>query len=354
MHCRAHFLSDKINEELGDRARAYMKWKGVLFKELLASSDIFKTIVKPKAKINMILVLLIPQGSEEFGFRVIQDTKEIIGNVLEMGRRYQRQEKLLQFDFANAATGGDASLDELMAIGEKAGARFKALCRILGIIPVTIPIINRQFHELIHLMSFHFEKYPFLLGNVITLVDIGHIGTFYTHLGRDPVPDFIIKTEAPLVFEWIERVTGHAVWANKDRVRWNQEEKTWETTYGMLRNSARPSELEDDEVPETTLNIARLLLNDYLPVLRDTLKRTAEYISKKNLGAHTFSLHAGNEEVRSDRNLDVHAMWMFQRINDRTYSMYQYPEQRQACDKWLKDVGDRQRAIAFVQHYTLN
>lgn len=200
-------------------------------------------------------------------------------------------------------------------------------------------------------MTSHFGKYPYLLGNQITLADIAFIGSFAGHLGRDPVPGYLIKTEAPLVNNWIERAMCHSQWASRDNVRFDEDWKTWASTYGNPKKGANPPSLGQDDVPESSLKIAGFLLGEYMPILEDTLNRTTEYISKHTaletsllklprwVGTHKFKLHADGTEVEEDRAVQVHAAWMFQRIIDRAY---QTAEQRQAADSWLEGVGSQE------------
>jgi hypothetical protein len=48
-----------------------------------------------------------------------------------------------------------------------------------------------------------------MLGGRPTLADFAMMGPLYAHLFRDPVPGKLVRTRAPLVGSWIERVMGH-------------------------------------------------------------------------------------------------------------------------------------------------
>ncbi|KAF8438270.1 hypothetical protein BGX38DRAFT_916174 [Terfezia claveryi] len=369
------------------------------------------------AKANQIPVLLIPQNSEPSGYKVIQDTKDIIdyiekthppspANGVGLAAHpvvpvtpkrafasmvfelladewlvvqamywrwgpgiYEKQEKFLALDFGSVSSGGDDDFDKMLSLGAKVcqvcsrqlhriradfskrGSRFKGFCTGFGITTTTSPVLEKQFHRLLSLMTSHFRKYPYLLGNEITLADIAFIGSFACHLGRDPVPCYIIKSEAPLVYNWIERTMCHSQWASRDNVRFDENWKSLVHTYGSPKKGANPPSLGQDDTPESSLKIASFLLSEYMPILKDTLNHTTEYISKRTgletallelprwIGTHKFKLHADGTEVEDDRAVQVHAAWMFQRVIDRTYKT---AEQCQAADSWLDCVGGQE------------
>lgn len=63
------------------KARAYMKWKGIPFKEVMSTDDVYKTLITPHTSLISIPCLLIhyPDPDGALGsFEVIQDTKDII------------------------------------------------------------------------------------------------------------------------------------------------------------------------------------------------------------------------------------------------------------------------------------
>ena len=218
---------------------------------------------------------------------------------------------------------------------------------MLGISSSTAPVIRSQFRELLKLMSSHLEYYPFLLGWNISLADFAWFGSFYAHLSRDPVPSFIIKTEAPLVFDWVERVQGLARWAGQSVDRWDTRSKMWLPTYGTTRTEQLAPKQEN--VPESSSKIAGLLLRDYVHVLYGTLNRCLEYIKTRAashssnrvplprvLGSHDFTLHTATPDeptsTTGERLVYTHAVWMFDRLISRTYTS---PEQIQASNAWL-------------------
>jgi hypothetical protein len=119
------------------------------------------------------------------------------------------------------------------------------------------------------------------------------------------VPGFIIKTEAPLVAEWIERISLHR----------------------QSRQPNPPSTADEDDIPATLLPILTLLLTDFGPILHVTLTSVLAFLSKnphKEIPRHfrpaPFRLHLGAADVLAEgtRNVSTHCVWMLQRILDRS------------------------------------
>ncbi|KAL9138596.1 MAG: hypothetical protein Q9175_000169 [Cornicularia normoerica] len=102
----------------------------------------------------------------------------------------------------------------------------------LGITPERGQLFRKNFESLLSLLSAHFERQPFLLGSSVSLADFAFMGPFYAHLSRDPIPPFMIKTTAPLVWEWVERVTGLGRLAGRDFGRWDAEKGNFPSVYG--------------------------------------------------------------------------------------------------------------------------
>jgi len=134
---------------------------------VLGSDSVWKTIIQGVAKANQIPILLVPQSSEPSGYKVIQDTKDIIDYiekthppspangvglaahpvVPETPKRafasmmfeiladewlvvqamywrwgpgiYEKQEKFLALDFGSVSSGGDGDFDMMLSLGAK-------------------------------------------------------------------------------------------------------------------------------------------------------------------------------------------------------------------------------------------
>ncbi len=51
-----------------------------------------------------------------------------------------------------------------------------------------------------------FEQRPFMLGERPSLADIGLSGPFFRHFALDPIPQEIMRQQAPAVYEWVARL----------------------------------------------------------------------------------------------------------------------------------------------------
>lgn len=213
----------------------------------------------------------------------------------------------------------------------------------LGITSATGPVFRQNFQTLLALLSKHFEQHPFLLGESISIADFAFYGTFYGHLSRDPIPSSILKTTAPLVWEWVERINGLGRFAGREVERWDEEDRSFVSDYGSQRTA--------DDVPSTVSAVAKLLLHDHLPILSSTVSATIQYLKEQPSTSEPIFLHrfldhhpftiSGSSDTGADKAvgshaLRTHAIWMLQRIIDRTYST---TEQRKAADSWMLEVG---------------
>ncbi|KAI7344387.1 hypothetical protein KC320_g8870 [Hortaea werneckii] len=356
------------------KIKTYLQWKGIPHDVLLPSDEVFKNIIIPGAGIAMIPVLLIHDDQANLAnAKVLQDTKEIMDYFESMyppgpgpaslhspmqhavvpptpnrafaaqlfelladewlltqamywrwyAPHLAKQRKFLAMEFGNSSTGGLAPLETQQAIGEKRMARFAGFTPGLGVSEQTSPALEWQFHELLKLMESHFDQYPFLLGDEISLADFAFWGSFGPHLGRDPVPSFIIKTEAPGVWEWIERVNSGHRWAGQHVRHGNGAQNSYATRKMHAKG------LDTDEVPESACRIMQFLLSDYAPILKATVNRTTQYIDKKGgdrvalpraLGEDDFTVRGPQGIVNGSRRVQTHAIWEFDRIIIRSFS----------------------------------
>jgi len=109
---------------------------------------------------------------------------------------------------------------------------------------MTGPIFRQNFQFLLARLSAKCEHHPVLLGSTVSLTDFPPYGPFYAHLSRDLIPSNIIRTTAPLVWEWVERINGLGRFASKDVERWNHDSGSFKVDYSS------PSTPEDnDSVP---------------------------------------------------------------------------------------------------------
>jgi glutathione S-transferase len=350
------------------------------YSSLLPSDEVYKTIILPMTSIAMIPVLLVSPGTEKQ--YAIQDSKAImeffetrypshsaplvprepkqrfVSMLLELladewlvvqamywrwaPESLEKQRTFLEYEFGHASTGGRGTFQEKLTIGKKVRSvhfgsspanarkktqRFASFCPGLGITPATSPALLKQFHSLLSLLSAHLEQHDFLLGQAISAADFAFYGTFYAHLSRDPVPGFVIKTQAPLVAAWVERVGMHRQ---------------------ARRSGSAPS--HGDEIPATLLPVLQLLMADFVPVLFTTSSAVLEFLARnpgKEIARHFrpagFRLRLGGEILaEGTRNVSTHCVWMLQRILDAAYG----GDARHACEEVLGSVDGADSSIA--------
>lgn len=325
------------------KARAFLNWKNVDYEEILASPDIYRTIILPKVGIP-----IIPVVGTECG-EIIQDTTEIIDHfealepvpsiypagavqklaalLLElygdewllipaMHYRWNHNEEWVYGEFGAVVAPG-ASPEIRLAAGREAGARFRQFVPVLGIDANTIPAIEASYEAFLGEFDRHLADHPFLFGTRPSIGDYGLIGPLYAHLWRDPRSGDLMRRLAPRVAEWVERVE-----------------------FPATRGSGEF--LSEDQIPDTLLPILRRQAREQLPVLVQTMKLLSQWMGEnpgkdsppRMLGLMDFTL-AGPDgaEVKSQRAAMPYPLWMLQRALDHLAGL---------------TGEDRKRALAFL------
>lgn len=217
------------------KARSYLLKKDVPFTELLASDPRFLGEIVPKVGHMVIPVIETPEGD------LIQDTTAIIDHVESrfaepvlhpagpvqrvvaqfldaFGSNYlmpaamhyrwsyrAEQEAFLRAEFARAVPP-QVPYDQRLAMAGALMDRFNGFLPNLGVAAETIPAIEGAYEELLNVLEAHFRLHPYLLGGRPSLADFGMIAPLYAHLARDPVPAKLMRTRAPNVARWTERM----------------------------------------------------------------------------------------------------------------------------------------------------
>ena len=127
--------------------------------------------------------------------------------------------------------------------------KMRSYLPILGVTEQSIPHIESAFIELLKKLDAHFSIYPFILGEAPTLADYGMLGPLFAHLGRDPVPEAIMKREAPNVFRWTERMNAGA--------------------YDVPEYIRRRDEISVQSIPETLEALIEFIGRDYSDEISD-------------------------------------------------------------------------------------
>lgn len=256
------------------RARAYLIKHGIAFREVSTGHESFKADVLPKGKLATIPTLVTPQGE------VIRDGAAIIEHFeAASGRPCQPpgpRQRILSALFDVIGTDGllrpamhyrwNFPEDNLEFIRyhflhsqrdvpqreektEHMMNRMRHAAQIFGVTEQTTPMVEALYLALLDALNAHFEHSPYLLGWRPSVGDFGLLGPLYAHLGRDPYPARLMQQRAVRVYRWVERMNR----ADQDVPEF------FEPGTDFLAN---------DEVPETLLNVLRVVAEDFIPETR--------------------------------------------------------------------------------------
>lgn len=329
------------------KVRAYLNWKNVDYEEVLATPDIYRSVILPEVGFPVIPVIRAKSGE------IVQDSTEIIDffEALEpeppvcpagavqklaalflelygdewllipaMHYRWNHNEEWVYGEFGAVVAPG-AAPEIQVAAGREAGARFRGFVPVLGINQDTIPAIEASYEAFLGAFDRHLADHPFLFGTRPSIGDYGLIGPLYAHLWRDPVSGALMRRLAPRVAEWVSRVEFPA-----------------EKREGEF--------LPADEIPETLLPILRRQMREQLPTLlatADLLQHWAQDNPGKDapprqLGPIDFTL-AGPDgtDVHSQRAAMPYPLWMLQRALDHLAGLSGSDRERAA--EFLDTIG---------------
>lgn len=327
------------------KVRSYLIKKGVSYREIMASDDRFLKEVTDKIGHRVIPVLETPEG------HLVQDTTAIIDLIesreaepdftppgpvqqfaalaldafgsnymmpLAMHYRWtyrERQELFLRTEFARALPPMEH--EQRLETAGKLMTRFAGFLPGLGVTPAVIPAMEASYAELLEALEQHFRQHPYLLGGRPSLADFGMMAPLYAHLARDPVPAFLMKTTAPSVFRWTERMNRT------------------ETIDGEFANYEYDFPI-DDHIPPTLEAILAILFAHWTPgFVEDTTCFNAWVNSLPDPAPGTLISHDGSRKVHPtlgwirypwrdvvmERASNPHALWHFSRAQDLAYAL---------------------------------
>lgn len=328
------------------KARAYLLYKGIPFREVLSTVGVYKKVIVPRTGVRFIPVLASPEGD------YVQDTTDIIDfleqrfprrSVYPEGPRQAVVARLLElygdewllipamhyrwsFPAQNEAfimaEFGRVVLPWAPAFVRRKVARsrasiFAGMLPVLGIDEHTGPAIEDWYLETLDHLDAHFARHRYVFGDRASIADFGLIAPLYAHLYRDPAPGAIMRQRAPNVVRWVERMFEP-----------QPEVGEW---------------LPDDEVPDTLLPLLRRQFSEQFPVLRETVEAVARRIGEhpgerlpRRLGRHRFRLG----DAEGSRELMPYPQWMLQRALD---CYRELPDQQRASvDALLQRCGGQE------------
>ncbi len=301
------------------KARAYLRYKQIPFEEILSSGKVFEEVILPRVGYAIIPVVVTEDD------KILQDTTDIIDYfeglypepsiypetplqrlvallmevygdewlvIPAMHYRWNipenKENAIRKFGETSAP---DASPDEQLKIGMDRSTRFAGAVPRLGITENNKAAVEASYMQFLTDFQEHLKHHPFLLGSRPSIGDYGLIGPLYAHLYLDPASGRIMKSYAPLVAEWVERVHN-------------------------------PSEhdgvfLPDDKIPETLLPLLARMFREHVPVLQSTVKHVRQWAEQnpgdkkipRAIGMHSFTV----EGCEDQRAVFPANQWMWQR-----------------------------------------
>lgn len=341
------------------KARAYLDWKNVDYREELSTPDVMRDIIIPRVGRPVIPVVKTANGE------IIQDTSCIIDHfeatepgpsvypetpvqrlvalLLElfgdewlvipaMHYRWAYNEEWVYGEFGKVSLP-NGTVEQQFEAGRERGKAFKGFVPVLGITPATIPAIEASYEALLTDLDAHFAAHDFLLGSRPSIGDYGLIGPLYAHLYRDPESGKLMKRIAPHVARWIERSV-------------------------TVETPLSGDFLEGDEIPETLLPVLQRMMREQMPYLqsvawlyRDWAEANPGSEVPRATGMTAFCV----EGTESQRAALPFSLWMLQRPLDH-YRGLQGPD-RSAADALLNRVGgeifkdfELPRRVRFEKH----
>jgi len=203
----------------------------------------------------------------------------------------------------------------------------KMFAGMIGVRPETIPAIEAHTEELLDLLEAHFAAHPYLLGARPSLADCGLIGPLYPHLYLDAVPGRLLRTRAPGVCHWIERLNH----PDPDAVG------EW---------------LAGDALAPTLRPLLERIGRDAVPLILDSARAFEAWADQnaatdelpRAVGTHPTSLRG----VQFERLTTPYTLWMVQRVLG-AYGRLR-PDERAAVDRALAGTGC-EAALAYAPRH---
>jgi len=135
-----------------------------------------------------------------------------------------------------------------------------------------------SMENILSLLDTHFGAHDFLLGGLPSLGDFGLLGPLYAHVYRDATSGFMLRTQHPIVSEWVERTNGHNVTARTYGQKLYSLGEDGELV-GRPATSDGGQWLKDDHVPNSLDALAAVFFEEMWPMLTSTMEKTAAFIA---------------------------------------------------------------------------
>jgi glutathione S-transferase len=324
------------------KARGYLRWKNVPYREVLSNADVYKNVIMPRVGWPVVPVLITPDDETK------QDTTDIIDHVeahepgpsvypegpvqklaaliLElfgdewllisaMHYRWAYNEDFAYQEFGNTAFP-ELPKQERYTEGKARAERFKGSLPFLGITPKTAPAIEATYETFLHAFDSHLAEHDFLFGSRPSIGDFGLLGPLYAHNYRDPASGEIMERIAPRVAAWCRR--AHAP-----------------------QHPLSGEFAQNDQIPETLPPILNMFAGKHLPILQASLADLQKWVGDnpdtaelpRITGFHKYKIGG----IEDDRAVFPYPLWMLQRVLDHLNSLS--GKNREAANEFLHKIG---------------
>ncbi|MEQ1498624.1 MAG: glutathione S-transferase family protein [Novosphingobium sp.] len=339
------------------KARSYLIKKQIAFVELTVSDPYFSNEVVPKVGHWVAPVVQSPEG------KLIQDCTAIIDHVearhaevaltpagpvqqviaqffdafgsnylLPAAMHYRwsfraEQELFLRTEFARAIPTSLPYEQRLQTAGQLMD-KFAGFLPNLGVQPEFFAAIEQAYVDLLDVLELHFQAYPYLLGGRPSVADFGMMAPLYAHLARDPVPAMLIRTRAPNVARWTERMNVAAI-----------EDHDYADPGGAF-----PA---DDAIPETLVAVLKLAFALWNPGLTaDAAQFDAWLAGLTDPAAGTLVSHDGARQVHPHVGMVAYD-WrgVTMRRASHVHSLWHLARAQAAADTLQGDAAARLAAL---------
>lgn len=337
----AYILVGTEASQFTGKARAFLRWARMDFVEQSATPEVYRDLIEPRVGFPVIPVLITPDD------QLVQDTSEIMDFVearhpsspelrpgpvqhfasllfelyadewlamAAMHYRWAYNEAWITAEMGRVARPL-ASAEEQLSIGRMMAERGRQQEHMLGVSEQTHSGIEAHYEGFLADFSAHLRLHPFLLGGRPTRGDFALYGPLYGPLYRDPASGAVMRRLAPLVTEWVER---------------------------MSEAKSPPSGIVGgDQIPATLLPLLKRQMSEQLPELVDSVAVYGEWATVQPSGARAPRSVGDHEFIvggrRGERQVRSVALWRLQGVLD-AYAALDSDSQARA-DQLLDSVG---------------
>ncbi len=251
---------------------------------------------------------------------------------------------------------------ELMKIDDPQNAEMGPYAGLvqLGVTAETEQAWTDSMHNMLSILETHFNNHDYVLGGNPTLADFALMGPLYPHLYKDPVTGFMMRTEYPLICEWIDRTNG-----STEAGAHSYRQTAYKAVDGKLTPTCGATDggeiLPGDEVPESLQPLLSVFFDEMWPVLKSSINVLSAYLTEgqhdpetplpfksfyspaefKDLqekgGALSHAFEIGG--IHGTRMVSPYQVWMLGRLSDAMAPPSSNTNQMASLTQFLEDFA---------------